>query len=153
MKLEEYVSSPCIEATEEDWREIEATLGLDEPNNEVRKSIALHVSKYLSEWDFPKQRASSQKKWIARIRNKTQHLIDVLDWEASADESEDGYAQMYAVYDLLSQRKEQENLLAILNGLTAKADDMLSQILKGRPGADRDDFYWGLVFDFAFLYE
>jgi hypothetical protein len=154
MKLGEYVGSPCIEVPEEDWRKIEATLGLEEPNNEVRKSIALYVSKHLlsAELDFPKQRASSQKKWIGRIRNKTQDLINVLDWEASEDEGEDGYAQMYAVYDLL-EKDRQENLLALLKELLAKADDMLLRVPKGKAGPDADSFSWGLVLDLAFLYQ
>jgi hypothetical protein len=154
MKLGEYAGSPCIEVPEEDWREIEATLGLEEPNNEVRKSIALHVSKHLlsAELGFPKQRANLQKKWIGRIRNKTRHLINALDWEASEDESKDGYAQMYAVYDLL-EKDRQENILALLKELLAKADDMLLRVPKGRAGPDPDYFSWGLVLDLAFLYE
>ena len=86
------------------------------------------------------------------IRKKAQALVDVIDWAASEDESEDGYAQMYAVYDLL-ERKEQENLLTVLKGLLVKAEDMLGQIRKGRGGPDRDLFSWGLVFDLAFLYK
>jgi hypothetical protein len=118
MNLGEYAASPCIDVPEEDWREIEETLGLEEPNNEVRKSIALHVSKHLlsTELGFPKQRASSQKKWVSRIRDKAHRLINVLDWNASEDESDDAYNQMYAVYDLLSQ-SEQASLLASLKEL------------------------------------
>jgi hypothetical protein len=155
MKLEEYRRSPCIEVSEEDWREIEATLGLEEPSNEVRISVASHTRRHLfsAELDFPKQRASSQKKWITRIRDKTQHLINVIDWRANEDETEDGYAQMYAIYDLLPEKEEREDLLAVLKELVAKADGMLVRVSKGRPGPDRDDFSWGLVFDLAFLYE
>jgi hypothetical protein len=147
--------SPCIDVPEEDWREIEETLGLEQPNNEVRKSIAFHVRKHLfsaEEFNFHRQRPGSQQKWITRIRNKTQRLIDVLDWDASADESEDAHAQMYAVYDLL-ERKEQKNLLAMLKGLLASADNMLGQIPKGKSGPDPDAFSWGLVFDLACLYQ
>ena len=72
MRLGEHAGSPCIDVPEEDWREIEETLGLREPNSEVRNSLALHVSKHLFslEFDFPKQRASSQKKWITVFARK-----------------------------------------------------------------------------------
>jgi hypothetical protein len=155
MRLGEHAGSPCIDVPEEDWREIEETLGLREPNSEVRNSLALHVSKHLFslEFDFPKQRASSQKKWITRIRKKAQALVDVIDWAASEDESADGYAQMYAVYDLFGCKEKQENLAAALKGLLASADNMLGQIPKGKGGADRDAFSWELVFDLAILYE
>jgi hypothetical protein len=155
MKLGEYEASPCIAVQEEDWREIEATLGSEEPNNEVRKSIALHVRKRLlwAELGFPKQRAGSQKKWITRIRDKAEGLINALDWGANEDEGEDGYAQMCAVYELLLGKEEQENLLDKLKELLAKAHNALVHTPKGKAGPDRDDFSWGLVFDLAFLYE
>jgi len=155
MKLGEYEASPCIDVPEEDWREIEATLGFEEPNNELRKSIALHVRKHLlwAELGFPKQRAGSQKKWITRIRNRAEGLINVLDWGANDDEDEDAYAQMYAVYDLLLRKKEQTDLLANLKELVTKADNMLAHIPKAKAGPDHDEFSWGLVFDLAFLYE
>jgi len=154
MKLGEYESGPCIELREEAWREIEATLRLKSPNNEVRKSVALHVSRHLlwAEMGFPKQRIPAQKKWIGRVQKKTQQLIDILDWEASEDENDDGYNQMYAVYDLLP-REEQRSLLASLKVLRAKAENMLARLSKGKSGPDPDDFLWGLVFDLAFAYE
>jgi len=155
MKLGKFADRPpCIELPEERWRELEATLGLEEPNNEVRKSIALHVSKHLfsAELGFPKQRPGPQKKWITRIRKKAQDLTDVLDWGASDDESDDAWNQMYAAYDLLP-RNEQENLLALLRGMLAQADNILARLPKDKGGASANDFAWGLVFDLAFLYE
>ena len=155
MKLGEYERGPCIELPEEEWREIEATLGLNEPKNEVRKSIASRVSHHLfwAELDLPKQRVPAQKKWIGRVQKMTRQLIDILDWEASEDESDDGWAQMYAVYDLLPSRSEQEDLLISLKELRNKAENMLARLPQGKFGRERDEFAWGLVFDLAFLYE
>jgi hypothetical protein len=79
-------------------------------------------------------------------------VIDVLDWEASEDESDDGYNQVYAVYDLLS-RNQQENLLVRLRELDTKAETVLARLPKGKSGRDLDEFSWALVFDLAFLYE
>lgn len=136
-------------------RELEATLGVTNPNLQIRRDIARYVRHHLfwAELDWPKQRTNSQKKWITRIRKKAQDLTDVLDWDASEDQSDDGWAQMYAVYDLLTSRSEQEDLLASLKELRTKADNMLARLPKGKPGKDADDFLWGLVFDLAFFYE
>jgi hypothetical protein len=146
---------PCIELPEEEWRDLEATLGVTEPNPAIRRDIAGHVRRHLfwAELDFPKQRINTQRKWITRIRRKTQDLINVLDWEASEDQSDDGWAQMYAVYDLLTSRSEQKDLLASLKELRTKADTMLARLPKGKPGKDADEFLWGLVFDLAWFYE
>jgi hypothetical protein len=155
MKIEDFKDSPpCIELPEEKWRELEVTLGVAEPNLAIRRDIARYVERHLfsAELDLPKKRNGAQRKWVTRIRKKAQHLTDVLDWAASADESDDRWAQMYAVYDLLS-RNEQEGLLASLKSMLASADDMLARLPKGKGGRDVDDFAWGLVFDLAFLYE
>jgi hypothetical protein len=145
---------PSIELPEEEWLELEATLGITEPNLQIRRDIARYVRRHLvwAQMDFPKQRAHAQKKWIARIQKKTQALIDVLDWNASADESDDGYNQMYAVYDLLP-RSEQKDLLSSLRDLRTKGENMLARLPKGRSGRDSDEFAWALVFDLAVLYE
>jgi hypothetical protein len=145
---------PSIELPEEQWRELEAKLGITEPNLAMRREIARYVGRHLisAQMDFPKQRANAQKKWITRIQKKTQELIDVLDWNASEDESDDAYNQMYAVYDLLSQ-SEQANLLAPLKELHTKAENLLARLPKGKSGRDPDEFSWALVFDLAFLYE
>ena len=145
---------PSIDLPEEQWRELEATLGITAPNLAIRREIARYVRRHLisAQMDFPKQRTGAQKKWITRIREKTQHLIDVLDWEASGDETDEGYNQLYAVYDLMS-RDEQESLLAPLKQLRTKAENMLARLPKGKGGRDNDEFAWGLVFDLAFLYQ
>jgi hypothetical protein len=146
---------PCIELPEEEWRELEETLGFTEPNLAIRRDIARYVERHLfqAELNIPKQRPGAQKKWLTRIRKKAQDLTDALDWGASEDEGDDGWAQMYAVYDLVLSRREQENLLASLKELRTKADNMLARLPQGKPGKDADDFLWGLVFDLAFFYE
>jgi hypothetical protein len=154
MNLDDFEKSPpSIELPEEEWRELEATLGVTEPNLDVRKEIACYVRRNLLSvrMDFPKHRTSAQKIWITCIQKKTQQLIDVLDWDASADESDDAYNQMYAVYDLLSA-SAQNSLLASLKELRNKAENTLARLPKGKSGRDRDEFSWALVFDLAFLY-
>jgi hypothetical protein len=156
MNIDDFKDSPPqIELPEEEWRELEETLGVTEPNLQIRRDIARYVRHRLfwAQLDLPKQRAKSQKAWISRIRKKAQDLTDVLDWQANEDESDDGWNQMYAVYDLLLSKREQEQLLARLKKLLTRAENMLAQLPRGKPGKDADDFLWGLVFDLAFLYE
>lgn len=155
MKLEDFASRPpSIELPEEQWRELEATLGLSEPNLSVRREIARYVAHHLgwADVNFPKQRVKAQRKWINRIEKKAAQLIEVLDWDASEDESDAGYNQMYAVWDLLSSRAEQKKLLDQLRNLHANAEGMLARLPKGKSGPDTDDFLKGLIFDLAFVY-
>jgi hypothetical protein len=155
MELSKFADRPpCIELPEERWRELEATLGLTEPNLQVRRDIARYVERHLcwAEFDIPKQRPGTHKRWVTRVRKKAQHLTDVLDWAASEDETDNGYAQMHAVDDLLP-RTEQGQLLVSLKQLVAKADKILVGLPQGKGGRDADEFAWGLVFDLAFLYE
>jgi hypothetical protein len=65
---------PSIELPEEQWRDLEATLGIAEPNLPIRREIAGTVRRHLAavQMDFPKRRTNAQKKWITRIQRKTQ---------------------------------------------------------------------------------
>src|SRR6266446_6231140 len=103
---------------EKAWREIEATLGLKEPNLAVRGDIARYVSWHLFDAQFgpPPLRHSVQRKWITRIRAKAQRLVSDLDWEAIEDESDDAWAHMLAARDLVGA---DEMLLPLLKEMLA----------------------------------
>jgi hypothetical protein len=153
MKLGDFVSSPCIEVPEE-WRRIEETLGLTEPNNEVRKSIARYVDHHLfvAELALPNPRNKAKREWITKIRTAAESLTQNLDWKAVDDESDDAWAQMYMVHELLPP-DEQRRLLPILKKLISDADKTLAEIPPDKGGRSPNLFYRDLILDLAFVYE
>src|SRR5262249_51953893 len=128
--------------------------GVTEPNLSARREIARCVehSLFLLGKGFPRQRTSLQKKVIDRIHKNTRRLIDVLDWNSNEDESDEGYNQMYAVYDLLT-RGEQKKLLALLTKLGSRAENILARLPKPKGGRDIDEFAWSFVVGLAYAYE
>jgi hypothetical protein len=139
---------------EKAWREIEATLGMKEPNLAVRGDIARYVYRHLSDAQFgpPPLRRSVQRKWITRIRANAQRLVTDLDWEAIEDESDDAWAQMLAAHDLLGA-DEAKMLLPLLKEVLARADKLLARLPRDKGGKLADPFAWGLVYDLACFYE
>jgi hypothetical protein len=112
----------------------------------------VHHHLFQSELDLPVPRNAKLRKWIARIDDSTERLAEDLDWAAVNDESDDSWAQMYVVHELLSP-DEQKRLVALLKELICRADRLLSRYPKDKGGNVADPFAWDLVFDLAFIYE
>ena len=70
-------SEPCIEVPEQRWREIEAGIGLQEPNLDLRCRIAECVELYYApeeNW-LPSFRPKDVRPWLDRIRKDTNQLL------------------------------------------------------------------------------
>jgi hypothetical protein len=145
---------PIIELPEEAWQEIEATLGFKVPNAAVRRDVARYVTRHLL--DVPQVRPAHVQRWIKRIEEHAQALLNDLDWAPDGNASEDllmdAWARTFAVHDLLGS-SDQDNLRASLKTLLAAAPKALARIPPDKGGQLADEFAWGIVSDLADLYE
>jgi hypothetical protein len=149
---------PIIELAEGAWREIETTLGFKAPNPAVRRDIARYVARHLFDAQFPQVRPAHLRRWVKRIEQHAQALLNDLDWapedwdEASEEIRMDAWARTFAVHDLLGS-SEQDKLRASLKTLLAAVPEALARIGPDRGGQLADEFAWGVVYDLAILYE
>ncbi len=154
--LDEYEpGEPVIDLPEDAWRCIEATLGVEKPNPDLRIRVANYVEMYLysPNADIPQPRLGRVRKWIKRIRAAAKRLLG--DLEFPDDETEDRdptWARAHAV-SLLMRPREREQLVSSLSGLVAGADEVLAALPRDRGGRQRDWPFYGLICALASAYE
>lgn len=147
-------SEPPI-GSAEDYRSIEAVLGIYEPNHDFRNRIASYVSLYDKRLDGPNVRPGQLKKWLERIEKDASALRADLDIASAADDEDESplaWARMDAVQWLLP-RRERETLIKELSKLIAKTKDGLASLPVDKGGPPTDWHLYGLICALATAYE
>ncbi len=147
-------SEPCIELPEERWREIEAGIGLQEPNLELRCRIAQCVELYYApeETCVPSLRPNELRPWLNRIRRDAAQLVERLTIQEDADPTGSVDWGRAAVVFALIDHKERAKLCATLSNLVASADASLQSLPHDTGGPLRDWRLFGLIGGLATAY-
>ncbi len=155
--LDELANSPpelAIERPEEDWRRIEASIGLENPEPWFRVRLENYVLNNIDSLDshIPDVRPKDMTKAFKNIQENAELLLNNIAWEQNPeDQSLDAWAQMLAVFDLMLP-SERNALIKSLRQLISKAGKRIEAIPPDKGGRLSNTILIGLVYSLAHLY-
>ena len=147
--LDKYDPKPSLPLSEEAWRDIEDTLGLDEPDVGLRCRIARYVDIFFLGLtaNLPRVRVGLLRKRLKLIQKNAARLLS--DFEISSEDRDEEWA-LFCALELIQDRAQHKALRLSLSELIAKADEELHLLPQG--GRPPDERYPNLILALAAVY-